>query len=143
AFPPSPSPLPPPSPSSLPPPAPPPPSPLSLHDALPISPTSTAASAAAATRPTSTAARSTTTAISAARSVSGSGSCAFAVEVCVKIGSTRLNSSHLVISYSVFCLKKKKQFIVEDTLADEFEQLFTSAVAALKVCNPIDHANQV
>src|SRR3989454_8877229 len=25
--------------------------------------------------------------------------------------STRLNSSHLVISYAVFCLKKKKQFI--------------------------------
>src|SRR5256885_14191951 len=31
----------------------------------------------------------------------------------VKIGdrkSTRLNSSHLVISYAVFCLKKKKTF---------------------------------
>src|SRR2546426_6133675 len=26
--------------------------------------------------------------------------------------STRLNSSHLVISYAVFCLKKKKKFIV-------------------------------
>src|SRR5256885_3908392 len=26
--------------------------------------------------------------------------------------STRLNSSHLVISYAVFCLKKKKQFLV-------------------------------
>src|SRR2546426_6231144 len=25
--------------------------------------------------------------------------------------STRLNSSHLVISYAVFCLKKKKQYI--------------------------------
>src|SRR5260221_5945456 len=25
--------------------------------------------------------------------------------------STRLNSSHTVISYAVFCLKKKKQFI--------------------------------
>src|SRR5256885_12179163 len=25
--------------------------------------------------------------------------------------STRLNSSHLVISYAVFCLKKKRQFI--------------------------------
>src|SRR2546426_7005769 len=36
---------------------------------------------------------------------------------CVQIGkSTRLNSSHLVISYAVFCLKKKKttelQYIV-------------------------------
>src|SRR5256885_2903338 len=27
--------------------------------------------------------------------------------------STRLNSSHLVISYAVFCLKKKKQCIVD------------------------------
>src|SRR5688500_20258620 len=27
--------------------------------------------------------------------------------------STRLNSSHLVISYAVFCLKKKKQKITE------------------------------
>src|SRR5256885_5770043 len=30
--------------------------------------------------------------------------------------STRLNSSHLVISYAVFCLKKKKQTIAEITL---------------------------
>src|SRR5256885_8072549 len=29
--------------------------------------------------------------------------------------STRLNSSHLVISYAVFCLKKKKE-ITDDTL---------------------------
>src|SRR2546426_6703221 len=29
-------------------------------------------------------------------------------EVRAEIGSTRLNSSHLVISYAVFCLKKKK-----------------------------------
>src|SRR5256885_11923739 len=27
--------------------------------------------------------------------------------------STRLNSSHLVISYAVFCLKKKNKFILE------------------------------
>src|SRR2546426_8477748 len=27
--------------------------------------------------------------------------------------STRLNSSHLVISYAVFCLKKKKKFLLE------------------------------
>src|SRR6266850_6518936 len=26
--------------------------------------------------------------------------------------STRLNSSHLVISYAVFCLKKKKNFLI-------------------------------
>src|SRR5256885_13260061 len=28
--------------------------------------------------------------------------------------STRLNSSHLVISYAVFCLKKKKHVVLED-----------------------------
>src|SRR2546426_7772107 len=28
--------------------------------------------------------------------------------------STRLNSSHLVISYAVFCLKKKKEVVAED-----------------------------
>src|SRR5256885_11554840 len=28
--------------------------------------------------------------------------------------STRLNSSHLVISYAVFCLKKKKSFVLVD-----------------------------
>src|SRR5256885_4266271 len=31
--------------------------------------------------------------------------------------STRLNSSHLVISYAVFCLKKKKLVVCCDTLA--------------------------
>ena len=36
-----------------------------------------------------------------------------------------------------------KRFIVEETAADEFEQRFTSAVAALKVGNPMDRANQV
>src|SRR5256885_7669932 len=30
--------------------------------------------------------------------------------------STRLNSSHLVISYAVFCLKKKKHLTVDDLL---------------------------
>src|SRR2546426_3318186 len=36
------------------------------------------------------------------------------VEVCQKQDrkSTRLNSSHLVISYAVFCLKKKKKQIM-------------------------------
>src|SRR5256885_4622373 len=31
--------------------------------------------------------------------------------------STRLNSSHLVISYAVFCLKKKKNIVVESIVA--------------------------
>ncbi|HKW68960.1 MAG TPA: NAD-dependent succinate-semialdehyde dehydrogenase [Candidatus Dormibacteraeota bacterium] len=36
-----------------------------------------------------------------------------------------------------------KRFIVEEPVADEFERLFTDAVAALKVGNPMDRANQV
>src|SRR5207237_5508686 len=36
-----------------------------------------------------------------------------------------------------------KRFIVEEPVADEFERLFTPAVAALKVGNPMDRANQV
>src|SRR5438094_716203 len=36
-----------------------------------------------------------------------------------------------------------KRFIVEEPVADEFESLFTTAVAALKVGNPMDRANQV
>src|SRR5256885_4822711 len=32
--------------------------------------------------------------------------------------STRLNSSHLVISYAVFCLKKKKKIVLEEEEAD-------------------------
>src|SRR5256885_11717091 len=47
--------------------------------------------------------------------------------------STRLNSSHLVISYAVFCLKKKKQSHVTLThnkqQAVEDRQLHTSLVA--------------
>src|SRR5205807_3066902 len=33
--------------------------------------------------------------------------------------STRLNSSHLVISYAVFCLKKKKQKKTQNSIANE------------------------
>ncbi|HEY3085117.1 MAG TPA: NAD-dependent succinate-semialdehyde dehydrogenase [Candidatus Dormibacteraeota bacterium] len=36
-----------------------------------------------------------------------------------------------------------KRFIVEEPVADEFEAKFTAAVAALKVGNPMDRANQV
>jgi len=36
-----------------------------------------------------------------------------------------------------------KRFIVEESVADGFEQRFTAAVAALKVGNPMDRANQV
>ena len=36
-----------------------------------------------------------------------------------------------------------KRFIVEESVADEFEQRFSAAVAALKIGNPMDRANQV
>jgi succinate-semialdehyde dehydrogenase / glutarate-semialdehyde dehydrogenase len=36
-----------------------------------------------------------------------------------------------------------KRFIVAEPIADEFEELFTKAVAALKVGDPMDRANQV
>src|SRR5256885_12929230 len=36
--------------------------------------------------------------------------------------STRLNSSHLVISYAVFCLKKKKQYLIIYTYATRAER---------------------
>src|SRR5256885_12078192 len=70
---------------------------LSLHDALPISsastrtqcPDSAGTSAAAGTAPRRSARRA---------------ACAVRDRK-----STRLNSSHLVISYAVFCLKKKKK----------------------------------
>src|SRR5256885_11623870 len=64
--------------------------PLSLHDALPIS-RSGATASSSGSRPS---ARSTRT--------GGSGA------LTGDRKSTRLNSSHLVISYAVFCLKKKK-----------------------------------
>src|SRR5260221_5301424 len=35
--------------------------------------------------------------------------------------STRLNSSHTVISYAVFCLKKKRTAILKCTTVDEVE----------------------
>src|SRR5256885_4582617 len=37
--------------------------------------------------------------------------------------STRLNSSHLVISYAVFCLKKKKKNTTESTVVREASSL--------------------
>jgi succinate-semialdehyde dehydrogenase/glutarate-semialdehyde dehydrogenase len=36
-----------------------------------------------------------------------------------------------------------KRFVVEESVADDFEQRFVNAVAALKVGNPMDRANQV
>src|SRR5438034_8385459 len=40
--------------------------------------------------------------------------------------STRLNSSHTVISYAVFCLKKKKPRLEEPLQADGIDRLHSS-----------------
>src|SRR6266496_4804283 len=61
---------------------------LSLHDALPIS---------AASRPRASSARHSTSGRSCSRASRSDRK------------STRLNSSHVEISYAVFCLKKKKK----------------------------------
>src|SRR5258708_14682827 len=76
---------------------------LSLHDALPIFPAAPAADRAA----------------QPAR-----GSADHAPESALDRKSTRLNSSHQIISYAVFCLKKKKRrFPIDcETAADQRDQ---------------------
>src|SRR5260221_6608075 len=39
--------------------------------------------------------------------------------------STRLNSSHTVISYAVFCLKKKKKFVIQEKYAYSSKHTYT------------------
>src|SRR6476659_7818013 len=63
---------------------------LSLHDALPISPRTNARALSTARAPIAASPRSTLVSAGDRK-------------------STRLNSSHLGISYAVFCLKKKKK----------------------------------
>src|SRR2546426_4298259 len=44
--------------------------------------------------------------------------------------STRLNSSHLVISYAVFCLKKKKRIaIISDSVLQENQHQLVQLIA--------------
>src|SRR2546426_6491629 len=69
---------------------------LSLHDALPISSAAAVASSSSDALAISRPVRSATTVWKLSRDRK----------------STRLNSSHLVISYAVFCLKKKKKYII-------------------------------
>src|SRR5690606_42156427 len=82
--------------------------PLSLHDALPIS------LAPARSAPRTFASRSNI--VSTTTRTCGRAAIAIAVPatpsvpgICTDRKSTRLNSSHVKISYAVFCLKKKKQ----------------------------------
>src|SRR5207253_11471682 len=63
---------------------------LSLHDALPIS-------------------RSASNPEPGAANTSGNSSSQWKNRMCLDRKSTRLNSSHVAISYAVFCLKKKNK----------------------------------
>src|SRR5256885_7149931 len=65
---------------------------LSLHDALPISSSASSRATADASGPRRKSERERNSSLR-----------------CPDRKSTRLNSSHLVISYAVFCLKKKKK----------------------------------
>src|SRR2546426_9385222 len=69
---------------------------LSLHDALPISNSTPASGTRAATSRAHSSRAATPLALNA-------------LDWSRDRKSTRLNSSHLVISYAVFCLKKKKK----------------------------------
>src|SRR5439155_22026769 len=72
---------------------------LSLHDALPISGNWTKSGPV----------------FTGTATVYGVGHASFTVSVPVNTDrkSTRLNSSHVAISYAVFCLKKKKKYILD------------------------------
>src|SRR5256885_11004607 len=62
--------------------------------------------------------------VAALRSAFGSGS-----EITIDRKSTRLNSSHLVISYAVFCLKKKKNNPARRTQGRTVNSLVSRAAA--------------
>src|SRR5256885_6965143 len=78
---------------------------LSLHDALPISGAATAYWLAEAGHDVVVVERKTFP----REKTCGDGLTPRAVKQLADRKSTRLNSSHLVISYAVFCLKKKKR----------------------------------
>src|SRR5256885_11174387 len=85
---------------------------LSLHDALPISIPN--ASVVAIASGGSTRAMNARKRVGLARSISLMGGSLVSLRggrnAAADRKSTRLNSSHLVISYAVFCLTKKKSF---------------------------------
>src|SRR5438132_8089212 len=53
--------------------------------------------------------------------------------------STRLNSSHTVISYAVFCLKKKKKKTSAAQRASQYRERLTARICALQREKPADH----
>src|SRR5256885_2395192 len=56
--------------------------------------------------------------------------------------STRLNSSHLVISYAVFCLKKKKKKDINREVVIYKGQVYTERQRLESVCNVIHNSAQ-
>src|SRR5256885_11274220 len=55
--------------------------------------------------------------------------------------STRLNSSHLVISYAVFCLKKKKQYYTDHQLErSPFSLLAIDGISTGASITPVTHS---
>src|SRR5688500_19092509 len=93
---------------------------LSLHDALPISrcPSGSWSPAACRARPSPASASARRRSTPADRK------------------STRLNSSHLVISYAVFCLKKKKNLEYHNVLITPID---TKHLYTAYSCNPLKH----
>src|SRR5256885_3689179 len=91
---------------------------LSLHDALPIwAPRAPATSRTSSTSPPSCSTRESRCSPPSAASRRTGGS---RPRTARDRKSTRLNSSHLVISYAVFCLKKKKNHIcAEEALTSD------------------------
>src|SRR5690349_22850655 len=91
---------------------------LSLHDALPISGTSAWRSGGSRRSRTSAAPPP------AARSRRWAPRRARRAARCADRKSTRLNSSHVEISYAVFCLKKKKKEDMSNRQLQKDHQLF-------------------
>src|SRR2546426_3774211 len=85
---------------------------LSLHDALPISSSTAAMKISGVPRETAAAAGSDITRRSSPTANPKPGTSG---PPSSDRKSTRLNSSHLVISYAVFCLKKKKKHHTSST----------------------------
>src|SRR5437588_3421423 len=53
--------------------------------------------------------------------------------------STRLNSSHTVISYAVFCLKKKKRINMIGEIGKEWVRLMSYCVQGCEVISALLH----
>src|SRR5256885_2806446 len=57
--------------------------------------------------------------------------------------STRLNSSHLVISYAVFCLKKKNQDVTHSVLVRVFGHRFILLLVVADATHPVPMSSTI